>query len=125
MAQVAQARLLPIALAVQSRVGFGCALVGVVAAVLPLEVARAARPPGVRSFGVGASFGRKLAWLAQASMSVPSTEKCSSESSPASFAWRSTAAKKRYATSPLRRRSRFLVKTVGSQIGSSAPSPTN
>jgi len=58
-------------------------------------------------------------------MSVPSTEKCSSERRSAALAWRSTAAKKRWATSPLSSRSRFLLKTVGSQTGSSALRPTN
>jgi hypothetical protein len=56
---------------------------------------------------------------------VPSTVKCSSESKPASRASTRTASKKAAATSLLSNRSRFFVNTVGSQIGSSIPKPTN
>ena len=58
-------------------------------------------------------------------MSVPSTLKCSSLSSSAFRAWPTTAAKKAPATSPPRTPSRFWVKVVGCQTGSSSrPSTT-
>jgi hypothetical protein len=71
------------------------------------------------------SFGRKLFVLAQASSSVPSTVKCSLESSARTLGRASTVARKRAATSPASSRSRFLVKVVASQTGTSTPSPTN
>jgi len=55
------------------------------------------------------SFGRKLFMLAHASISVPSTEKWSSDNSALTRSWFSTAAMKLAAMSPAIRRSRFLV----------------
>ena len=61
-----------------------------------------------------ASTHRKLFRLAHASNCVPSTVKCSSESSPAARAWAWTASKNAAATSPDSSRSRFLVNVVRS-----------
>lgn len=58
-------------------------------------------------------------------MRLPSTEKCSSESSALTRGWPSTATMNLAATAPSSRRSRFLVNTVTSQIGASIASPTN
>jgi hypothetical protein len=63
--------------------------------------------------------------LAQASIRVPSTEKCSSDKSALIRGWPSTAAMSFAATSPSSSRSRFLVNTVTSQIGASIARPTN
>jgi hypothetical protein len=71
------------------------------------------------------SFGRKLFIEAQASISVPSTEKCSDESSGFTSGSASTAAKNFPTTSPRSSRSRFLVNTVTSHTGASIPRPTN
>ena len=62
---------------------------------------------------------------AQASMSVPSTEKCSSDNSGATALSDRIAARNLRAMSVVKSRSRFFVKTVGTQTGSSTPSPTN
>src|SRR5512146_3387065 len=67
------------------------------------------------------SFARKLFRLAHAWISVPSTEKCSSESNPAMRASSSTAAKNLLAISPPNSRSRFLVNTLTSHTFSSMP----
>jgi hypothetical protein len=56
---------------------------------------------------------------------VPSTLKCSRESSLRESAWARIAAKKASATAPFKSRSRFLVKLVACQIGSSIGRPTN
>src|SRR5690348_12926302 len=53
------------------------------------------------------------------SINVPSTVKCSLESGPWAAACSTTAVKKPCATSPTSKRSRFFVKTVTSQTGSS------
>ena len=71
------------------------------------------------------SFGRKLFIEAQASIRVPSTEKCSSDSNLLTRGWDRTAAINLAATSPASNRSRFLVNTVTSQIAASIDSPTN
>jgi hypothetical protein len=60
-----------------------------------------------------------------ARMSVPSTEKCSSDSGGLTALSARMAASNLRAMSVVRRRSRFLVKTVGTHTGSSMPSPTN
>jgi hypothetical protein len=105
--------------------------VRLVATLLAVEVALAPRLRGgrlLRPVAGGSpppSFGRKLFMLAQASINVPSTEKCSAESSSLTRGWVSTAAMNLAATSPSTRRSRFLVNTVTSQIGASSASPTN
>ena len=62
---------------------------------------------------------------AQALMSVPSTEKCSSDSSGATSPWARIAAMTLRDMSVASSRSRFFVNTVGTQIGSSIPRPTN
>ena len=71
------------------------------------------------------SFGRKLFIDAQAWISVPSTEKCSSDKSALTLGCASTARRNLAAISPSSSRSRFLVNTVTSQIASSTPNPTN
>ena len=63
--------------------------------------------------------------LAQASISVPSTEKCSVESSRLSAGSIRIARRKPRAMSPSSSRSRFLVNTVTSQTGASIAKPTN
>src|ERR1700709_1031463 len=71
------------------------------------------------------SFGLKLFMLAQASIMVPSTEKCSSDSSGLTCGSIRIAARKRCAISPSSRRSRFLVNTVTSHTEASIDRPTN
>jgi hypothetical protein len=70
-------------------------------------------------------LGFKLLRLAQASSQGPSTVKGSLDNSCGPRARARTCAKKAWATSPASKRSRFLVKTVGSQTGSSSVRPTN
>ena len=76
----AEPGLLAFALAEQLGLGIGGRGVGVIAALLAMEVALAVAP------GAGGSpepsFGRKLFMRAQAWISVPSTEKCSSDRAP-------------------------------------------
>ena len=71
------------------------------------------------------SFRRKLFIDAQASINVPSTEKCSVESSGLICGSARIAARKPHAMSPSSSRSRFLVNTVTSQTGTSIARPTN
>jgi hypothetical protein len=71
------------------------------------------------------SFGRKLFIDAHASINVPSTEKCSAESSGFTCGSARIAVRKPRAMSPSSRRSRFLVNTVTSQTGASIARPTN
>src|SRR5258708_6203968 len=71
------------------------------------------------------SLGRKLFCEAQASISVPSTEKCSSDNSGLTCGWFKSLVMNLANTSPFCSRSRFLVNTVGSHTGSSGESPTN
>src|SRR6266850_2338681 len=66
-------------------------------------------PPGPGAWPVP-SFGRKLLWLAQASISVPSTVKCSSDIN--GLALSSTRWKNDSATSSFSKRSRFLLYTA-------------
>src|SRR5436190_23075459 len=70
------------------------------------------------------SLARKLLIEAQASTSVPSTEKCSSDRKPLTWGWRSTAARNLPATSASSSRSRFFENVEWSQTASSTPSPT-
>jgi hypothetical protein len=88
----------------------------------PWKSRPALRPP---SFGGSLlpSFGTKLFMLAQASISVPSTEKCSLDKSLRTSGKFKTPAMNLAATSPPKRRSRFLQNTVAS--GSSADKPAN
>jgi hypothetical protein len=60
-----------------------------------------------------------------ASISVPSTVKCSSLNKRCRFAAPTTAAKNACATSPCNSRSRFFEKLVASHTRSLIPSPTN
>ena len=60
---------------------------------------------------------------AQAFTSVPSTEKWSSDKSGATSRWARMAAITLRDMSVVSSRSRFLLKTVGTQTGSSIPSP--
>src|ERR1700722_17677566 len=62
---------------------------------------------------------------AQASISVPSTAKCSSDSNRFRRAWRNTTRKNSSAILPSSNRSRFSVNTVGCHTSSSIDSPTN
>jgi hypothetical protein len=82
-----------------SRVRIGGRGVAVAAAPLAVEVRSPLRPPAGGSSE--SSLGRKFFMLADASMSVPSTEKCSSESRRLTSGRSRTAARKRPATSPL------------------------
>ena len=63
---------------------------------------------------------RKLFCYAQASISVPSTVKCSSESSRLRRACSTIIVKNSSATAPSSSRSRFFVNTVGCHTGSFA-----
>lgn len=82
--------------------------------------------PGSPSlFGGGPSLGFRLFWLAHALISVPSTVKCSFDSSDFLRACSRTSSKKARAMSPSSRRSRFFVKTEWSQTASSIARPTN
>jgi hypothetical protein len=71
------------------------------------------------------SLRRKLFIPAHAWINVPSTEKCSSDTSALTRGRFSTASMNAAAISPSSSRSRFLVNTVGTQTGSSTDSPTN
>jgi hypothetical protein len=73
----------------------------------------------------GASLLRDKYVKAQASISVPSTEKCSSDNSGFYCGWFRGLLMNFVNTSPFCSRSRFFVKVVGSQTGSSGESPTN
>src|SRR5512132_2382708 len=121
VADKAEPALLAVALAEQSGIVVGGRAVGLVGALLATEVPL--RP------GAGGSpepsFGRKLFRLAHAWISVPSTEKCSSDSRPSMRASSRMAPKNLLAISPPNSRSRFLVNTVTSHTGSSMPRPTN
>src|SRR5438093_588842 len=123
--QVAQLGFLPLGLFVDPRVRIGGRLMRLVRALLAPEIHRGVagivrgRRPSVSLFFL------KLFWLAQASISVPSTVKCSSLSRSCSRAIRSTSSKNALATSPFSNRSRFLEYTVASQTGSSMFKPTN
>ena len=97
---------------------------GVVLPRLPVEVDRRIARIVRRRRRAGV-LALKLLRLAHASSSVPSTVKCSSDSRPASRAWPDTASKNAPAMSPVSSRSRFLLKVVGDQIGSSMLRPTN
>jgi hypothetical protein len=76
-----------------------------------LKFAGALRPPPPLSPPSGGSFGLKLFIEAQASISVPSTEKCSLDRSFFTRGWASTAPRNFAAISPSRSRSRFFEKT--------------
>ena len=108
----------------QHRLGVGRRLVRVIAPPFPVKLTVGL--PGSSGGSLSAaSTHRKLFRLAHASNCVPSTVKCSSESSPAARAWVWTASKNAAAISPASRRSRFLVNVVGCHTGSSILKPTN
>jgi hypothetical protein len=71
------------------------------------------------------SFGRKLFIEAQASISVPSTEKCSSESSVLTRGSDNSAERNSRATSASSSRSRLCVNTVACHTAPSSGRPTN
>src|SRR5215213_5833792 len=108
MAHEAQPGFAAQSLAIEPRVGIGGTLMGLVGAVLAVEVALAVAPGGSPE----PSFGRKLFIEAQASISVPSTLPCSVDSRRFTRGWASTAARNLCATSPASSRSRFLPKVV-------------
>jgi hypothetical protein len=60
----------------------------------------------------GTSLRVKLLRRVQASISVPSTVKCSSDSNPRARPWATTRSKNAWATPPSSSRCRFLVNTV-------------
>src|SRR6185437_4876062 len=74
---------------------------------------------------VASDFGWNDLWLAQAWISVPSTEKCSSDISALTLGWLMIAPSNPRAMSPSSRRSRFLLKLLASHTGASTDSPTN
>src|SRR5262249_13313998 len=118
VAQIAELRLPPGGLAVKTAVGIAGARMRVVLALLSVEI-------GPAIFVAAAVLGRKLLWEAHASISVPSTEKCSSDNSGLICGWFRSWVMNLVNTLPFCSRSRFFVKVVGSQIGSSGESPTN
>ena len=75
----------------------------------PRKSASALRPPPLMG-GSPPSFGRKLFMEAQASISVPSTEKWSLDNSRLTRGRASTAARNFVTISPASRRSRFFEK---------------
>src|SRR5712692_5085491 len=75
--------------------------------------------------GGGPSLGTKLLSEAHARTSVPSTEKCSEESSPCARAWATTPSNNTPAASCSMRRSRFLENVEGTHGSSSIATPTN
>ena len=89
----------------------------IVLALLAMEI-RAVIP-------VVAVLAAKLFCDAQASISVPSTEKCSSDKSGFTWGWFRSLVMNFVKMSPFWSRSRFLVNVVGSHIGSSGAKPTN
>src|SRR5882672_2215353 len=104
-------------LAIEPAVRVAGTRMGVVLALLAVEV-------GAIIIVATAVLGAKFC-DAQASISVPSTEKCSSDNSGLTREWFRSLVMNFVNTSPFCSRSRFLVKMVGSQTGSSGDSPTN
>jgi hypothetical protein len=118
MTHVAKLGLFPLALAKQAAVGVRGRGMHINPAPFAMEfvlgIARAARwPSACRRH----PWGTKMFMLAHASISVPSTEKCSLKSSLRSGGRLSTAARNLAAISPSSGRSRVLQKAVGSQTG--------
>ena len=125
---VRQLRFAPGGFAIQPAIWIGHAAMSVVLAPLAVEVRAVAVTALIRAkallrtlrwHSIGRADGT-LASSAQASISVPSTEKCSSESSGTTFGWCSSRVVNFWKISPLCSRSRFLVNVVGSHTGSSA-----
>src|ERR1700680_4768454 len=117
VAHIAELRLPPGGLAIEPTVGVGRTWVSFLR-FCPWKSA----PPSSSPLP---SLGRKLFCDAQASINVPSTEKCSSDNSGLTWGWRRSRVMKFVNTSPFCSRSRFFVKVVGAQTGSSGESPTN
>jgi hypothetical protein len=115
VAHIAKLGLSPGRLAIKPAVWVAGAGMGVVLALLAMEV---------RAIIIvtAAVLGTKALLR---SPGVPSTEKCSSDSSGLTCGWFRSLVMNFVNTSPFCSRSRFLVKVVGSQTGSSGESPTN
>ena len=91
----------------------------------PWKSRSALRPPPAGGSAPGSALGLKLLRPANASISVPSTVKCSSDNNALTCGWLSTAWKNLAAIAPSSSRSRFLVNTVTSHTGSSIARPVN
>src|SRR3954452_14386278 len=116
----------PVPLTIEPRVRIGRAGMGLVRAPLATKVdLRIALLRGSVASGPVPSLGLKLFIEAQASISVPSTEKCSFERSRFTRGSARMAVRNWAAISPSSSRSRFLERVDGSQTASSMPSPTN
>src|SRR5262245_45656829 len=124
VADVAELGLLAFALAIEPFLRVAGRSVRMVAACLAMEV----------TFAVAAARGRLVRAILgaealhrcpRAATCVPSTEKCSSDSSRRTSLWFTSSARNLWATSASNSRSRFFVNTVGTHTGSSIPSPTN
>src|SRR5229473_2153557 len=111
MADEAQLRLHPRPLAVEHGVGIGGAPVRLVRALLSFEVCPCIAPAAGTLPSSPGSLGLKLFSEAQASISVPSTEKCSLDRSLFTRGWASKADRSCAAIAPSRSRSRFFEKT--------------
>jgi hypothetical protein len=113
-----------------SRASGSVVLAGVASGRFSLRTSCSAlRPAGSAAGGssppTGASFGRNDVWLARAWISVPSTEKCSSDISAVTRGCASTAASRQRVALAHGSRSRVLVKLVASHTGVSIARPTN
>ena len=108
----------PGGLAVETAVGIAGACMRVIFALLAVEV-------GPAVVVAAAVLGAETLCEAHASISVPSAEKCSSDNSGLTSGWFRSLVMNLANTAPVCSRSRFFVKVVGSQIGSSGESPTN
>src|SRR5207244_13199971 len=90
----------------------------------PAEDAFGHRPARLRDAVASVPRGASVDGAA-ATLSVPSTEKCSSDNSGLTCGWFKSLVMNLANTSPLCSRSRFFVNTVGSHTRSSGESPTN
>ena len=125
VADEAELRLLARSLAVEPGIGIGRRGMRLVRPLLPVEVGLGVAPATGRRLVADPSRGLKLFIEAQASISVPSTEKCSVDRSFFTRGCASTAARNFAAISPSSSRSRFFEKVEWSQTASSTPIPTN
>src|SRR6202167_6068648 len=124
MPAVAEFGLFPRALLHQQRICIRRGRMRLVAALLSVKIHRWIAAI-VRRWLLPAPFFWKLFNPAQASNSVPSTVKCSSDMRSNDWACSTTNWKNCFATSASSRRFRFLVNTVTSHTGSSIFNPTN
>src|SRR5215831_14484596 len=115
------ARPLPI----KPGIGVGRAAMGFIGPFSPRKSPGGLRPPPLGPLFAGRSFGLKLFIEAQASINVPSTEKCSLDNSRLTRGRDNTADRNLAAMSPANNRSRFFEKLEWSHTGSSIPRPTN